>query len=95
MFTSTQLMHSQSMLNLFFLFRACAYDLFSVHIFQHPYFSLHRNVTTIRRRAILVSGDVRFQDGDAFDLGKLGGGTFSLIFFYFLSMSALALAILQ
>ena len=26
------------------------------------------------RRAIYVSGDVRFQDGDAFDLGKLGGG---------------------
>ena len=34
------------MLNLFFLFRACAYDLFSVHIFQHPYFSLHRLYTS-------------------------------------------------
>ena len=43
MFTSTQLMHPQSMLNLFILFRACAYDLFSVHIFQHPYFSLQRH----------------------------------------------------
>ena len=26
------------------------------------------------KRAIFVSGDVRFQDGDAVDLGKLGGG---------------------
>ena len=58
----------------------------------------HNNRVTSRqygRRAFYVSSDVRFQDGDAFDLGKLGGGTFSLIFFYFLSMSALALAILQ
>jgi len=57
----------------------------------------HNNRVTSReygRRAFYVSGDVRFQDGDAFDLGKLGG-TFSLIFFYLLSMSALALAILQ
>ena len=44
------------------------------------------------RRAVYVSGDVRFQDGDAFDLGTLGGGTFSFIFFYCYSMSALALA---
>ena len=44
------------------------------------------------RRAIYVSGDVRFQDGDAFDLGKLGGGTFYFILFHFLSMSALVLA---
>ena len=43
MFASTQLMHSQSMQNLFILFRACAYDLFSVHISQRPYFSLQRN----------------------------------------------------
>ena len=43
MFTSTQLKHSQSMQNLFILFRACAYDLFCVHIFQRPYFSLQRN----------------------------------------------------
>ena len=37
----------------------------------------HNNTVTSRqygRRAIYVSGDVRFQDGDAFDLGKLGGG---------------------
>ena len=26
------------------------------------------------KRAIFFSGDVRFQDGDAVDLGKLGGG---------------------
>ena len=26
------------------------------------------------KRAVFVSGDVRFQDGDAVDLGKLGGG---------------------
>ena len=44
------------------------------------------------RRAVYVSGDVIFQDGDAFDLGKLKGGTFSFIFFYFYSMSALGLA---
>ena len=30
------------------------------------------------KRAIFVSGDVRFQDGDAVDLGKLGGGRFLL-----------------
>ena len=37
----------------------------------------HKNTVTSRqygRRAIFVPGDVRFQDGDAFDLGKLGGG---------------------
>ena len=28
------------------------------------------------KRAVFVSGDVRFQDGDAVDLGKLGGGRF-------------------
>ena len=41
----------------------------------------HNNTVTSRqygRRAFCVSGDVRFQDGDAFDLGKLGG-TFSLM----------------
>ena len=43
------------------------------------------------RRAVYVSGDVRFQDGDAFDLGKQGGGTFNFIFFYCYSMSARAL----
>ena len=57
----------------------------------------HNNTVTSRqygRRAISVSGDVRFQDGDAFDLGKMGGGTFPFILFYYLSMSVLALAYL-
>ena len=58
----------------------------------------HNNTVTSRqygRRAIYVSGDVRFQDGDAFDLGKLGGGgggDVSFHLFCSLSMSALALA---
>ena len=37
----------------------------------------HNNTVTSRqygRRAIYVPGDVRFQDGDASDLSKLGGG---------------------
>ena len=37
----------------------------------------HKNTVSSRhygRRAIYVPGDVRFQDGDAFDLGKLVGG---------------------
>ena len=37
----------------------------------------HNNTVTSRqysKRAIFVPGDVRFQDGDAFDLSKLGGG---------------------
>ena len=54
----------------------------------------HNNtVTSLQygRRAILVSGGVRFQDGGAVDLGKRGGGL-SFIFFSFFSMSALALA---
>ena len=37
----------------------------------------HNNTVTSRqygRRAIFVFGDVRFQDGDAFDLSKRGGG---------------------
>ena len=37
----------------------------------------HNNTVTSRqygRRAIFVPGDVRFKDGDAFDLSKLGGG---------------------
>ena len=29
------------------------------------------------RRAVFVPRDVRFQDGDAIDVGKLGGGSFS------------------
>ena len=56
----------------------------------------HNNTVTSRqygRRAIYVSGDIRFQDSDAFDLGKLGGGgTFPFIFFCSLSMCAIALA---
>ena len=37
----------------------------------------HNNTVTSRRygrRAIFFPGDVKFQDGDAFDLSKLGGG---------------------
>ena len=37
----------------------------------------HNNTVTSRqygRRAIFVPGDVKIQDGDAFDLSKLGGG---------------------
>ena len=44
----------------------------------------HNNTVTSRqygRRAIYVSGDVRFQDGDAFDIGKLGGGDVSFHLF--------------
>ena len=55
----------------------------------------HNNTVTSRqygRRAIYVSGDVRFQDGDAFDLGKLGGGDVSFHLFCSLSMFARALA---
>jgi len=37
----------------------------------------HNNTVT-SRRAIFVSGDVRFQDGDADNLSKLGGGRFLL-----------------
>ena len=39
----------------------------------------HNNTVSSRqygRRAIYVPGDIRFQDGDAFDPGKLGGGRF-------------------
>ena len=39
----------------------------------------HNNTVTSRQygwRAIFVHGDVKFQDGDAFDLSKLGGGRF-------------------
>ena len=48
----------------------------------------HNNSVTQRqygRRAVFVSGDVRFQDGDAIDVGKLGGAAF-FPFFYFLAM---------
>ena len=43
----------------------------------------HNNSVTQRqygRRAVFVSGDVRFQDGDAIDVGKLGGGALSRLF---------------
>ena len=46
----------------------------------------HNNTVTSRqygRRAIFVPGDVRFQDGDAFDLSKLGGGGGGGAFFHF------------
>ena len=49
----------------------------------------HNNTVSSRqygRRAIHVPGDVRFQDGDAFDLGKLGGGGVSSTFYFVLSM---------
>ena len=35
------------------------------------------------KRAIFVSGDVRFQDGDAVDLGKLSGTAFSRLLLSF------------
>ena len=50
------------------------------------------NTVTSRQYGRRAVCDVRFQDGDAFDLGKLGGETFSFIFCYCYSMSALALA---
>ena len=43
----------------------------------------HNNTVTSRqygRRAIFVPGDVKFQDGDAFGLSKLGGGALSSTF---------------
>ena len=46
----------------------------------------HNNTVTSRqydRRAIFVPGDVKFQDGDAFDLSKLGGGGCAFFHFYF------------
>ena len=50
----------------------------------------HNNTVSSRqygRRAIYVPGDVTFQDGDAFDLGKLGGGgALSSTFYFVLSM---------
>ena len=51
----------------------------------------HNNTVSSRqygRRAIYVPGDVRFQDGDAFEVGKLGrgGGALSSTFYFVLSM---------
>ena len=46
----------------------------------------HNNTVMSRhydRRAIFVPGDVKFQDGDAFDLSKLGGGGGAFFHFYF------------
>ena len=46
----------------------------------------HNNTVTSRhygRHAIFVPGDVKFQDGDAFDLSKLGGGGGAFFHFYF------------
>ena len=43
----------------------------------------HNNTVTSRhygRRAIFVRDDVKFQDGDAFDLSKLGGEALSSTF---------------
>ena len=45
------------------------------------------------KRAIFFSGDVGFQDGDAVDLGKLGGGALSSVFFFYLSMYAMCVTI--
>ena len=49
----------------------------------------HNNTVTSRhygRRAIFVPDDVKFQDGDAFDLSKLGGGGVFFHFYFVLSM---------
>ena len=43
----------------------------------------YRDVSTIRQSAIFVPGDVKFQDGDALDLSKLGGGGGAFFHFYF------------
>ena len=53
----------------------------------HPYC----DVTTIRQTLYFRSDNVRFQDGDAVDIGKLGRGrALSSDYSFFLSMSALA-----
>ena len=53
----------------------------------HPYC----DVTTIRQTRYFRSDNVRFQDGDAVDIGKLGRGrALSSDYSFFLSMSALA-----
>ena len=53
----------------------------------------NRKVTSRQygKRGIFVCGDVRIQDGDAVDLVKLGGGPLSCVFFFVLSIAALAL----
>ena len=54
----------------------------------------HNNSVTQRqygRRAVFVQGDGRFQDGDAIDVCKLGGGRFLPFFLlYFNVLHALA-----
>ena len=52
----------------------------------HPYC----DVTTVRQTRYFRCDDVRFQDGDAVDIGKLGRGTLSSVYSFFLSMSAFA-----
>ena len=52
----------------------------------HPYC----DVTTIRQTRYFRSDNVRFQDGGAVDIGKLGRGTLSSDYSISLSMSALA-----
>ena len=52
----------------------------------HPYC----DVTTIRQTRYFRSDNVRFQDGGAVDIGKLGRGMLSSDYSFFLSMSALA-----
>ena len=56
------------------------------HRKEHPYC----DVTTIRQTRYFRSDNVRFQDGDAVDIGKLGRGALSSDYSFFLSMSALA-----
>ena len=53
----------------------------------------HNNTVTswqYGRSAIFVPGDVKFQDGDAFDLSKLGGGFLPLLLRSFYVLLALA-----
>ena len=53
----------------------------------------HNNSVTQKqygRRAVFVLGDVRFQDGDAIDVGKLGGAVSRLFLLSFNDLLALA-----
>ena len=54
----------------------------------------HNNTVTQRqygRRAIYVPGDVRFQDGDAINIGKLGVGAFLPFSTFFQSFTCASL----
>ena len=51
----------------------------------------YSDVTPYGRRAIFVSGDVRFQDGDAIDIGKLEG--WGALFSLFLLSSSVSLTL--